>query len=84
MPLGSHVRILELVPALSKALLALLAGKGHFLALLQGMFLCLAMAFCAVEPLSAAWGADGNLSIEDVFTGSMLSVSMSLAPTYRS
>jgi len=78
----SDIRVFELVAAFSEALLALLTGKGHLLALLQGMLLRLAMAFCAVEPLSATWGADGNLSIEDVFAGSVVLVSGSLPGAY--
>lgn len=79
MPDKSDVRVLELIPGFSKALFAPLAHKGHLLALLQGMFLSLAMAFCAIEPLSATWGANGNLGIEDVFTARVASVSRLLA-----
>lgn len=62
------VRILKLVSILPEALFALFAGKGHIYALLQRVCLFLGMTLCAVEPFSAAWRADRNLGVEDVFT----------------
>ena len=42
-----------LAAVLAEALLALLAGKDHFEALLEGMVGLLLVAFCTVEPLAA-------------------------------
>ncbi len=53
---------------LPKRLLALLAHEGHFRSLCQSMCLCFRVAFRTVEPLFAAWRADGNLGVQNVFT----------------
>ena len=53
---------------LPKRLLALLAHERHLVRLCQSMCLALSVAFSAVEPLLAAWGTDGDLRIEDMFT----------------
>lgn len=62
------VALLELLGVLAEALLALFAGKSHFGALHEVVLLRLGMALGAVEPLAAAGAADGDLSVEDVFT----------------
>ena len=55
------VTLLELLHVFSKAFLALLAGEGHFESLFERVRLAFGMALRAVEPLPAAWGADGDL-----------------------
>ncbi len=52
---------------LAERLLALFANKGHFCRPRKRVRLSLRMAFGAVKPLLAARGADGDLSIQDVF-----------------
>ena len=53
----------------AERLLALLAQKVHLDGLLQTMVLRFCVTFGAVEPLLAAGGADGDLRVQDVFTG---------------
>lgn len=61
------VAVLKLVHVFTEALLALFTRKDHFHGLLQVVVLRLGMALGTIEPLLAAWGADGHLSIENVF-----------------
>jgi hypothetical protein len=51
----------------SERLLALLTRERHLVHLAQRVILRLRVTLRAVEPLPAARGADGDLSIEDMF-----------------
>ena len=62
-----HVPVLELAGVLAEGLFALFADKDHLEALQQRVVSRLLVALCAVEPLLAAWRADGDLGVEDVF-----------------
>lgn len=61
------VAVFKLLHVLPKALLALLAGKSHLRRLLELVILGFGVAYCAIKPLPAAGGADGDLGVEDVF-----------------
>ncbi|KAB8360950.1 hypothetical protein FH972_024682 [Carpinus fangiana] len=67
-PFPAYLRVFELLAILPEALLALFTGKCHVQALLQRVGLLFRVAFGTVEPFAAAWRADSNLCIEDVFT----------------
>lgn len=54
---------------LAKRLLALLAHEDHLSGLPQTVVLRFSMAFRAIEPLPAAWGAYGDLRVQDVLAG---------------
>jgi len=61
------VRFFEGLRVFAEGFAALLAGECHIKALKEGVFLLFSVAFCTVEPFSAAGGADGDLGVEDVF-----------------
>lgn len=62
------VAILVFAHVFAKYLLALLTREYHLHRLLQSVCLFLGVAFGTVKPLFAAWRANGNLRIENVFT----------------
>lgn len=74
---GTHIMVIAMRAVLvallivahifPKRLFAFLAHERHLRRLAQPMVLCLCVALCAVEPLLAAWRADGDLGVEDVF-----------------
>lgn len=52
----------------TESFLALFAGEHHLCMAEERMRFLLGVAFCAVEPLSTARGANSYLSVENVFT----------------
>lgn len=67
----NHSPVLELAGVLTECLAALLAYEDHFEALQQRVVGLLLVALGAVEPLLAAWRADRDLGVEDVFAGAV-------------
>jgi hypothetical protein len=73
MPTATHVVIITMWAilvavlvsghVLAKGLLAFFTDEGHFCRSRKRMRLRLCMTFRAVEPLLAAWGADGDLRV---------------------
>ena len=63
------IALLITIHVFAKRLLAFLAHEDHLGRLPQTVILRLSMAFRAVEPLPATWGAYGNLRIQDMFAG---------------
>jgi len=57
------VRLVEFVGVLAKAFLALFAGEDHFGLFGERMLFGFGVAFGAVKPSLAAWGADGDLGV---------------------
>jgi len=53
---------------LPERLLALLAQESHLRCFRERVSLFLGVTFGAVVPLLAAWGTDGDLCVQDVFT----------------
>jgi hypothetical protein len=64
---AASVPVLELACVLAEGLFALFADEDHLEALQQRVVSRLLVALGAVEPLLAAWRADGDLGVEDVF-----------------
>lgn len=69
------VAILVLTHVFAEHLFALFAREHHFHCLLKAVCLLLGVAFGTVEPLFAAWGANGDLRVEDVFAVKVLAYS---------
>lgn len=61
------VALFKRLHVFAETLLALFAGEDHLRGAFELVVLLLGVAFCAVEPLPAAGGADGDLGVEDVF-----------------
>ena len=63
------VALLERLHVFAEDFPAFLACEDHLGGAFELVVLLFSMALCAVEPLPAAWRADCDLGVEDVFAG---------------
>lgn len=63
------IRIFHLPSIFSETFLAFFTSEGHIKSLQERVGNSFGMAFSTVEPSATAWRSDGDLCVENMFTG---------------